>query len=138
MKDHTYLLTEGRWQLSGSTVDVAGNPNVAIGMIVVSRSGDLTIVEQQVNELQSRYTVLPLERGAGATSFSGVNGVMGELKGSYAFFEDVILLTYASTDGQYNGCEMLRISGPGTYDVRGALFSDEGHVSSWSYALQSA
>lgn len=138
MNDHTYLLAEATWKLSGSTIDVASNPNIAIGLVVVSRSGELIIVEQQVNELQSRYTVLPIETGAAATAFSGVNGVMGELKGSYAFFEDVILCTYASADGRFNGVETLLVIGASSYQVRGALFSNDGHVSSWSYALERA
>ena len=55
MNEHTLYLAEGRWQISGSTVDVAGNPNIAIGYAVVSRSGELWVVEEQVNELQNRF-----------------------------------------------------------------------------------
>ncbi len=136
MKDHTLFVREGRWRISGSVVDVAGNANIAIGLAVVTHSGDLWILEEQVNELQNRHTILPLANGAAATAFSGVNGVMGELKGALAFFEDLILLTYTSTDGHFHCCEALRLMEENRYETRGALFRDGGHVSSWSYVLE--
>ncbi len=138
MREHTLFVREGRWQIQGSIIDVAGNPNIAIGLAVVTHSGELWILEEQVNELQNRYTILPLESGASATSFNGVNGVMGELRGAFVFFEDVILLTYTSYDGHFHGCESLRMLDAGRYETRGALFRDAGHVSSWSYVLQRA
>lgn len=138
MKDHTFLVREGRWQIFGSVVDVAGNPNLTVGLAVVTHSGDLWILEEQVNELQNRHTILPLAHGATATAFNGVNGVMGELRGSFVFFDDVILLTYASNDGHYHSCEALRMLEADRYETRGALFRDGGHVSSWSYVLQRA
>jgi hypothetical protein len=138
VRDHTFLVREGRWQLSGSVVDVAGNPNIAVGLAVVTHSGELWILEEQVNELQNRYTILPLANGASATSFNGMNGVMGELRGAFAFFEDVILLTYTSSDGAFAGVESLRMLDADRYETRGALFRDGGHVSSWSYVLQRA
>lgn len=138
MNDQTFLVREGRWQISGSVVDVAGNPNIAIGMAVVTHCGALWILEEQVNEVQNRYTILPLANGATATSFNGGNGVMGELRGSFVFFDDQILLTYTSADGHFHGCESLRMLDEGRYETRGALFRDGGHVSSWSYTLQRA
>jgi hypothetical protein len=135
VKDHTLFVREGRWQISGSTVDVAGNPNIAIGLAVISRSGELWILEEQLNELQSRYTILPLEQGATATSFNGVSGIMGELSGSLVFFDDLILMTYTSTDGRYHSCEAIRMLDSDRYETRGALFLERGHVSSWSYQL---
>ncbi|MDQ3282358.1 MAG: hypothetical protein M3Q69_13230 [Acidobacteriota bacterium] len=136
MNAHTLFVEEGRWQLAGSIVDVAGNPNIAIGLAVVTHSGELWILEEQVNELQNRYTILPLAVGATATSFNGVNGVMGELRGAFIFFEDVILLTYTSDDGVFHGLESLQRRDENRYETRGALFRDAGHVSSWSYALE--
>jgi hypothetical protein len=136
VRDHTFFVREGQWRISGSVIDVAGNANIAIGIAVITRSGNLFIFEEQVNELQTRYTILPLERGANMTAFNGVNGVMGELKGSLIFFDDLILLTYTSVDGVFHGCEALRLLEEGRYETRGALFRDGGHVSSWSYTLE--
>lgn len=138
MKDHTLYVREGRWQISGSTIDVAGNPNIAVGLLVVSRSGDLWIAEEQINELQSRLTILPPENGASTTRFNGVSGVMGEIDGALAFFDDIILMTYGSDDGAFRGVESLRILDEDRYETRGALFRDGGHVSSWSYVLARA
>jgi len=39
VNEHTYLLREGRWVISGSMIDVAGNPNVMIGYAIVTRGG---------------------------------------------------------------------------------------------------
>ena len=138
MTEHTLFLADGRWVISGSTVDVAGNPNIAVGALVVTRSGELFVVDEQLNEVRNQYTVLPLADGATATRFNGVNGVMGEVEGALVFFEDLILMTYASSDGRYHGCEALRRRSAAEYDTRGALFLEGGHVSSWSYVLQRA
>ncbi|HEX2061674.1 MAG TPA: hypothetical protein VHK90_13115 [Thermoanaerobaculia bacterium] len=138
MKDHTLYVREGRWQISGSTIDVAGNPNIAVGLLVVSRSGELWIAEEQLNELQTRLTILPLENGASTTRFNGVSGVMGEVDGALAFFDDIILTTYGSKDGAFRGIESLRMLDDDRYETRGALFRDGGHVSSWSYMLTRA
>lgn len=138
MKDHTLFVAEGQWQIAGSTVDVAGNPNIAIGLAAIEHSGALWIFEEQLNEVPSRYTILPLEAGATATGFNGVSGIMGEVKGSFVFFEDVILMTCGSVDGRYHHCEALRMLDTERYETRGALFLDGGHVSSWSYVLQRA
>jgi hypothetical protein len=138
VRDHTLFVREGRWQISGSIIDVAGNPNIAIGLAVVTHSGALWILEEQVNELQNRYTILPLSEGASVTSFNGVNGVMGELRGAFVFFDESILLTWTSDDGTFHGIESLRMLDADRYETRGALFRDAGHVSSWSYVLQRA
>ena len=136
MKQHTLYVAEGRWQIAGSTIDVAGNPNIAVGLLVVSRSGELWIAEEQLNEVQSRWTILPLENGASTTRFNGVSGVMGDVDGALAFFDDVILLTYGSDE--FRGIESLRFLDEDRYETRGALFRNGGHVSSWSYVLTRA
>jgi hypothetical protein len=133
VNEHTLYVAEGRWQISGSTIDVAGNPNIAIGLLVVTRSGELWIAEEQLNEVQSRWTILPLETGASTTRFNGVSGVLGEIDGALAFFEDVILLTYGSTE--FRGVECVRMLDADRYETRGALFRNGGHVSSWSYVM---
>ncbi len=138
MKDHTLFVREGRWQISGSTVDVAGNPNIVVGFLVVAHYDGKWLVEEQINESSNRYETEPLAAGATATEFAGTNGALGAIRGAYVFFEDVILTTYRSTDGHYTGVESVRMLDPDRYESRGALFLDDGHVSSWSFALQRA
>ncbi len=135
MHRHTFLAEEGRWQISGSTIDVAGNANIAIGFVEIVRDGDRMRLEEQINELQSRYDITPLAKGAPATTFTGVSGLLGALHGSFVFFEDVILLTYRSDDRRYQGLEALRCIDEDTYQTRGAMFLNDAHVSSWSYVL---
>jgi hypothetical protein len=138
VKDHTLFVREGRWQISGSTVDVAGNPNIVIGYVVVVHDGRKWIVEEQINESVNRYEAEPLPAGATATRLDGTNGAIGAVTGAYVFFEDVILATYRSTDGHYAGVESMRMIDADRYQTRGALFLDDGHVSSWSLVLQRA
>lgn len=137
MNEHTYLLREGRWQISGSTIDVAGNPNVMIGYVIVTH-GPQWLVEEELNENTSRYAVTPLGEDVAATSFTGMDGITGEVNGTFAFFEDLILSTYRSDDGQYNACEVFLRRNDDCYEVRGALFLHGGHVSSWSVTLTRA
>lgn len=135
MKDHTYLLEEGRWQVAGSTIDVVGNANVMIGFAVVRHEVDRWIIEGQTNELANVYEIVPLHAGESTTTFRCTHPVFGELRGHLAFFEDVILATWHSTDGHYHATEWLHRLAPDRYENRGALFLDDGHVSSWASAL---
>lgn len=139
MNEHSYLLREGRWQISGSAIDVAGNPNVMIGYVIITH-GESWIIEEELNENTSRYQVTPLGEvveDRAATTFTGVDGITGEVNGTFAFFEDLILSTYRSDDGQYTASEVYLRKGDG-YEVRGALFLHGGHVSSWSLTLSHA
>jgi hypothetical protein len=130
------LLDEARWQIAGSTVDVADNANIVGGLCLVTHDQDIWHVEEVINEVQDRYDVVPPATGAPATSFTGVNGVAGLVHGAYVFFEDVTLKTYRSDDGRYTGCEAIRRVSDDRYESRGAMFLDAKHVSSWSYTLQ--
>lgn len=138
MNEHTFLLREGRWQISGSTIDVAGNPNVMIGYAIVSRNGDQWVVDEELNENTSRFALAPIGEDRNATSFTGMDGITGEVNGTFAFFEDMILSTYRSDDGQYNASEVFLRRAEDQYEVRGALFLHGGHVSSWSLTLTRA
>ena len=131
----TYLLEPGRWEITGSTVDVAGNPNAMIGYATITH-GESWIVEEQLNENASRYDVRPLSDGLPATTFTGTHAIMGPVQGAYAFFEDMILASYRSDDGDYSASEVFRRIDDERFDVRGALFLHGGHVSSWSLTMQ--
>ena len=131
----TYLLEPGRWEITGSTVDVAGNPNAMIGYATITH-GESWIVEEQLNENASRYDVRPLSAGLPATTFTGTHAIMGPVQGAYAFFEDMILASYRSDDGDYSASEVFRCIDDERFDVRGALFLHGGHVSSWSLTMQ--
>ena len=135
MNEHTYLLREGRWQISGSTIDVAGNPNVLIGYAIVIHGKHWT-VEEQINESSNHYTIVPPDEDLGATTFTGANGITGEVNGTFAFFEDMILSAYHSDDGHYSASEVFRRLEDDRYEARGALFKDGGHVSSWSLTME--
>lgn len=131
MKDLTYLLKPGRWEITGSTVDVAGNPNALIGYASVIH-GESWDVEEQLNENASLYDVRPLGHGMPATTFTGTHAIMGPVQGAYAFFENMILSTYRSDSGDYLATEVYRQVREDCYEVCGALFLHGGHVSSWS------
>ncbi len=134
---HTYLLREGRWQISGSAIDVAGNPNVMVGYAIVSHP-DQWIIDEELNENTSRFAVAPIGEDRAATTFTGMDGISGEVNGTFAFFDDVIVSTYHSDDGQYSASEVFLRKADDSYEVRGALFLNGGHVSSWSLTLTRA
>lgn len=137
MNEHSYLLREGRWEIGGSTVDVAGNPNVMIGYAIVTH-GDSWIIDEELNENTSRFTVVPLGDDRNATTFTGRDGINGDVHGTFAFFDDLILCTYRSDDGQYTASEVFLRRAEDCYEARGALFLNGGHVSSWSLTLTRA
>ena len=137
MSEHTYLVREGRWQISGSAIDVAGNPNVMIGYALITH-GESWVIEEEINENTSRYQVAPLGDDKAATTYTGVDGIAGEVSGTLAFFEDLILSTYRSDEGKYYASEVYLRKSEDQYEVRGALFLQGGHVSSWSLTLTRA
>ena len=77
MREHTYLLRPGKWQISGSTIDVAGNANIAIGYAVVTHDGAHWTVEEHINELGTHYDVPTDPSTAAAAPFKGSGGVAG-------------------------------------------------------------
>lgn len=136
MNEHTYLLRPGRWEILGSTIDVAGNPNAMLGFAVVTHDGDAWDVQEQLNENPSRFDVRPPATGMPATTFTGTHAILGNVQGVYAFFEDVILSSYRADEGDYSAAEIFRRLDDDRYEVRGALFLHGGHVSSWSLTMQ--
>ncbi|HUR80743.1 MAG TPA: hypothetical protein VM733_08250 [Thermoanaerobaculia bacterium] len=132
----TWLFEAGRWEITGSTVDVAGNPNALIGFATIAHSDDSWDVQEQLNENASRYDVRPPRAGLPATTFTGTHAIMGPVQGAYAFFEDMIVMSYRSDDNAYAATEVFRHIDDDRCDVRGALFLHGGHVSSWSLTMQ--
>ena len=137
MNEHTYLFEEGRWEIGGSMIDVVGNANVIVGYAVITHT-DQWVIEEQLNENANRYAIVPPTEDRGATIFTGANGVTGEVNGTFAFFDDLILSAYHSDDGHYSASEAFRKVDDDHYEARGALFYDGGHVSSWSLQLRRA
>jgi hypothetical protein len=135
VRDHTYLLEEGRWEIGGSMIDVVGNATVMTGYAVVTHT-DQWIVEEQINESMNRYAIVPPVEDRAATVFTGANGITGEVNGTLAFFDDLILSTYHSDDGHYSASEAFRRLDDDRYQWRGALFYDGGHVSNWSLEMR--
>jgi hypothetical protein len=137
VNDHTYLLRPGRWEISGSTIDVAGNPNFMIGFAVVTHEESWTI-EEQLNENPSRYSVTPPAPGEHAAIFNGHHAILGNVQGGFALFDDIIVSTYRSDDGQYVSSEVFRRIEDDNYECKGALYLNGGHVSSWTLLLHRA
>lgn len=138
MNEHSFILRPGKWQIAGSTIDVAGNANVAIGYAVVTHEGAQWVIEEHINEVGTRYDIPTVASTAPAAAFKGASGVAGAFTGAFAFFEDVILATWRSDDEKYFSVATFRMLAEDRYETRGALFLNGGHVSSWSYVLQRA
>lgn len=118
-------------------VDVAGNPNVMIGYAIVTH-GDQWIVDEEINENTSHLVIVPLGEDRNATTFKGRDGISGDVHGTIAFFDDMIVSSSRSDDGRYTSSEVFLCKADDRYEVRGALFLGGGHVSSWSLTLTRA
>ena len=115
---------------------MAGNPNALLGYAIVTHEETSWDVQEQLNENPSRYDARPPATGMPATTFTGTHAILGNVQGVYAFFEDVILSSYRSDEGDYAASEVFRRIDDDRYEVRGALFLHGGHVSSWSLTMQ--
>jgi hypothetical protein len=136
--EHSFILRPGKWEISGSTIDVASNPNIAVGYAVVTHEGNRWVIEEHINEVGTHYDIPTVLPAANAAAFKGTSGIAGAFRGTFAFFDDQILAAWHSDDGKYVTVASYRMLSEERYESRGALFLDGGHVSSWSYVLQRA
>jgi hypothetical protein len=140
---HTFLYEEGLWVARGEYVDEAMNRAALEGETrVTHRPG------QWLNEglmrialagreavIENRYRIVPFASGADFTSWESDNPALGTLRGHFVVVGNAILSSCTSADRRYTGTEFLLQEAPERYVNRGALFSAEGRISSWSVIL---
>ena len=106
--DHSYLFEPGRWTATGTHCDASGRATVARGSSEITHASD---------------------------RWRSENPALGTLEGTFVAVDDVILSSYASEDGRFEGAETVRRIEPGRYANRGVLLDRGKPVSRWSMEL---
>lgn len=140
---HTFLFEEGLWAAKGEYVDEAGDRSALEGETRVTHrpgtwlnEGRMRIVRDGTQvDIENRYRIVPFADGADFTSWESDNPALGRLRGHFIVVGNAILSSCATADRLYTGTEFLLQEAPGRYLNRGAMFSPEGRISSWSVIL---
>lgn len=140
---HTFLFEEGLWAASGEYVDEAMNRAAIEGETRVTHRPGQWLNEGRMRielggrevVIENRYRVAPFAGGADFTSWESDNPALGTLRGHFVLVGNAILSSCTSADRRYTGTEFLLQEAPERYVNRGALFSADGRISSWSVIL---
>ena len=140
---HTFLFEEGLWAARGEYVDGAMNRAALEGETRVTHRPGVWLNEGRMRidldgrqvVIENRYRIAPFCEGGDFTSWESDNPALGTLRGRFVVVGDAILSSCTSADGHYTGTEFLLRETPERYVNRGALFSPEGRISSWSVIL---
>ncbi|NPV03906.1 MAG: hypothetical protein HPY67_04145 [Syntrophaceae bacterium] len=141
---HTYLFQEGLWAARGEYVDGAMNRAALEGETRVTHRPTAWLNEGRMRIaldggpviVENRYRIVPFAGGADFTRWEADNPALGTLRGYFIVVGNAILSSCASLDRLHTGMEFLLQETPDRYLNRGALFSPEGRISSWSVILE--
>ena len=142
--EHSYLFHEGLWVASGHYFDDAARTRAVKGHSRITH-GEMWEVESFMQLMkpprltfENHYRVSPFEAGADFTVWSSHNPAIGPVSGRFFLIGDTILSIFASEDGRYTGSEFFLSLDENLYQNRGALFKDQGRISSWAVKLARA
>jgi len=141
---HTFLFEEGLWAASGEYVDEAMHRAALDGETRVTHRPGEWLNEGRMRIaldggpviIENRYRIVPFAGGADFTSWESDNPALGTLRGHFIVVGNAILSACTSLDRRCTGMEFLLQETRGRYLNRGALFSPEGRISSWSVILE--
>ena len=140
---HTFLFEEGLWTVKGEYVDEAGGRAALEGETRVTHrpgtwlnEGRMRIVRDGTPvDIENRYRITPFADETGFTRWESDNPALGKLSGHFIVVGNAILSSCTTADRCYTGTEFLLQEAPDRYINRGAMFSPNGRISSWSVIL---
>ncbi len=140
---HTFLFEEGIWSAEGRYIDETRQSVPLRGSMSVTHSPAFWVNETRMTlelpgkslRIETVYRINPFVTGSDFTKWESQNPGLGELRGNFLIVDDAILSSCQSLDHQYRGTEFLIRIEADRYLNRGALFSAERRISSWSLTL---
>lgn len=140
--EHTYLVREGRWKISGQYYNKEGDPTPVEGVAQVVLQEKVWILDAQMqmsglgsDKIVNRQVFSPPAPGQTVIPFIAQNPRLGRLEGRYTLVDDAILSHYLSQDGPYSGVETLLQQTHDTYLARGALYDGAQLIAAWAVRL---
>jgi len=139
--EHTFLFTEGIWVAKGDYYDEANNRVPVEGKTITTHLDNLWINEgymelqlEQPVRFENRYEIIPFS--SDFTIWKSFNPALGTLQGKFAIFDDTIVSTYISEDGQYSGVECVIKISDARYSSKGFAFNGSKKLSSWAVTME--
>ncbi|HET6469667.1 MAG TPA: hypothetical protein VFG43_14930 [Geminicoccaceae bacterium] len=142
MHRHGFLLTPGQWRVDGIFLDAGGVAVAARGTVLIRHGPDswhnLTRIELSTSParaFENRYEIAPLVAAAASTPWRAFNAQFGAILGRFVLVEEMILSSFTSEDGRYQGGETFRRVDDGHYDNAGWLALGAEVLSRWRLDL---
>jgi hypothetical protein len=138
-----FLFEENTWIATGVYMDDQGRHHPVEGETKITHTEGLwindsfmTLQGEKKVAYQTRYEIVPMERGQEMTSWSSENGALGKMAGKFIIVDDAIISIYSSEDGALQGTECFRLSDDDFYSNRGCLLRGAKKISSWAVELR--
>jgi hypothetical protein len=139
---NNFLSVPGRWLATGICWDGQGREHPTTGENTVSHesgvwisSGIMRVHSEPPIEFENRYEIQPLRSGELSTTWTSENPVLGMLKGTFTFLENVLLSVYYAADRSFHGSECLELLDDNTCNVTGVFLHGSRRLSSWRIQL---
>ncbi len=139
--NHTFLLHQAIWDAEGKYFNPAGDEIKLAGVIKISH----TVAQWHCDELLKipakgvdffhSAEMMPIKNGSCCTSWEGFNKQFGLITGRYVIVSDVMISSFKSGTGLFNGVEYARFIDKFTYELKGYLFEKECLKYSWVLQL---
>lgn len=140
--NHTFLLEEAVWDAEGLYSDLTrgvefrcvAQSTVTHQPHVWTISGKMSLFSEPPVSFQNTYAVQPYKPEA-PTLWTSFNPDLGKIQGQFIIEKNIILSTYATSDGQLEGQEKMEQIDPDTYSCVGMLGNPGRPLFSWTVTL---
>lgn len=140
---HTFLLQEGFWQLSGRFSNLSGIEIPVEGRTIVTHTPDqwsnhafMRILTAQPQDIETVYTFAPIPPKATFVQWDSTSPMLGNVPGCFAFVDDTIISSSIIASTGQHATETLRFVNENRYETRGALFQSDTLLASWRVLMQ--
>ena len=140
---HTYLLEEGKWNVSGTYYDSCNNEMELKGEQRISHHEDQWLLDSRMELqdmsktiIQSTYKIEPATGEGEFTFWESDDPDLGQLLGRFMIVGNTIMSMYQSESRLYAGTETLEKVDENKYQVKGFSFNGDEKLASWKLTLE--
>lgn len=141
--NHSFLLEEGFWQISGVFSNISGVEIPVEGRSIISHTQEqwsnhtfMRMLTAQPQDIENLYTFAPIPSKATYAQWYSNSPSLGSVTGCFAFVDDTIISSSIIPETSQHATESLRMVSSEIYENRGALFQKDIIVASWRILMQ--
>lgn len=142
---HTFLFTEGTWNLKGYFFDENEKSFVAEGEVIIKHDEKIWQVSSRIKtlgnnpvDILNEYEVAPFKGNGKTAQWKAENSLIGEIKGSFVMHHEYIVSLFESIDKKHSGTEYLMFVDKSYYKYRGIIFRADRKYASWTLEMKLA